>query len=121
MKGSALALLLRAEARSPSGSAGAGRPITAGASGPLSLSRDFSASLVDPGAAACEAAGVAGTAGAVAAEAGMPGAGGKGLAGFLPYRGALGSQFWFLRDSAASWSAERPEPLFTKGIGTLVT
>jgi hypothetical protein len=59
--------------------------------------------------------------GAVAALAGTPGVGGSALAGFLPYRGALGSQFWFLRDSAASCSAERLGPLFTKGTGTFVT
>ena len=54
-------------------------------------------------------------------EAATLGAGGSGLAGFLPYSGALGSQFWFLRDSAASCSGDRSEPLFMKGTGTLVT
>jgi hypothetical protein len=52
----------------------------------------------------------------------MPGAAGSGLAGFLPYSGALGSQFWFLRDSAASCSAVRLWLLLLrKGMGTLVT
>jgi hypothetical protein len=74
-------------------------------------------------AAAAGLAETAPDAGVAAAGGGgtMPGAGASGRAGFLPYRGAFGSQFWFLRDSAASCSGVRPWPLLRKGMGTLVT
>jgi hypothetical protein len=52
-------------------------------------------------------------AGSLAAEAGR--------AGFLPYKGAFGSQFLFFCASAASCSALRGWFLFMKGTGTLVT
>ncbi|MNT36502.1 hypothetical protein D3C72_1725880 [compost metagenome] len=50
------------------------------------------------------------------------GAAGAGfLAGFLPYSGEFGSQFWLRSASALSLASPRTLPLLTNGTGTLVT
>ena len=67
------------------------------------------------------AAGGGATGAGAGAATGADATGWGGLAGFLPYSGAFGSQSLFFLASSASWSALRVWPLFRKGTGTLVT